>query len=112
MRNIEYQDFDNNILKSNKTSVVIFYADWCEKTKSLLSDLEQLEKDLIDINFFKMDINKSKNISSRYYISILPTISIFNHEGTFAKRLSGFCNKEFILKSIDETINNQLDKLY
>ena len=86
MRNIEYQDFDNNILKSNKTSVVIFYADWCEKTKSLLSDLEQLEKDLIDINFFKMDINKSKNISSRYYISILPTISIFNHEGTFAKR--------------------------
>ena len=42
----------------------------------------------------------------------MPVILIFTKEGKLAKRLSGLNSDEFIYKCINETLNNQLDKLY
>jgi len=119
MLNITSENFNSEVLQSNQVTLVDFWAPWCGQCKQLNPILEQVEKEILSneelkgkVKFTKIDIDSSDSIASTYYVSLLPTILIFTDTGKLAKRLSGLSTKAFLLKSIKETLDNQIDELY
>lgn len=112
MKDISKEEFKNYINNVDRVSLVQFYLPWNNDCKKVTEQLIKIEKNLRDIDFYKIDINESGSIAATYYISIMPVILIFTKEGKLAKRLSGLNSDEFIYKCINDSLNNQLDKLY
>ena len=113
MLNITGENFDAEVLNSNQTVLVDFWAPWCGQCKQLNPILEQLEKEFSNkVKFVKIDASEADGVGARYYVSLLPTVLLFTAEGKLAKRLTGLSTKAFLTKSINETLENKLDELY
>jgi len=113
MLNITGENFDAEVLNSNQTVLVDFWAPWCGQCKQLNPILEQVEAEWGDkVKFVKIDVSEADGIGARYYVSLLPTVLLFTAEGKMAKRLTGLNTKAFLNKSIQDTLANKLDDLY
>lgn len=92
---INSQEFDNTI--KNGVVVVDFFATWCGPCKMLTPVVEELSGELDNVNFVKVDIDKSMDLAQKFRIVSVPTLKIFKN-GEDVDTLVGFMPKE-VLKS-------------
>ena len=79
----------NDVINSNKLTLVDFYATWCGPCKMMHPVLEQLKADLGDsIRIIKLDVDKSGDIAEAYRIQSVPTLMLFRR-GEMLWRQSG-----------------------
>lgn len=79
----------DDIIQSNETVLVDFFATWCGPCKMvppILSDVKQRLGDQVKI--IKIDVDKNPQISQRFQIQSIPTIMIFK-KGEMVWRKSG-----------------------
>ena len=79
----------NEIIKSGKTVLVDFYADWCGPCKMMQPILKELSG-MVDENvrIIKIDVDKNPMASSTFQIRGVPTLMIFKN-GQVKWRQSG-----------------------
>lgn len=58
-------------------AIVDFYADWCPPCKELAPILEEIAKANPDIAFFRLDINKDKELWLEYKWNGIPMLVFF-----------------------------------
>lgn len=79
----------DDIIQSNETVLVDFFATWCGPCKMvppILSDVKQRLGDQVKI--IKIDVDKNPQVSQRFQIQSIPTIMIFK-KGEMVWRKSG-----------------------
>ncbi|WP_342252648.1 thioredoxin [Spiroplasma endosymbiont of Amphibalanus improvisus] len=91
---IKYSKTDNldTIIKSGKT-VIDFYADWCGPCKMLAPIYEELSKEITDVNFLKIDVDKFKDLSTKYKVSSIPALILID-KSEVKKNNVGFMTKD------------------
>ncbi len=70
----------NDIIKSEKLTLVDFFATWCGPCKMMHPVLEQLKKEMGDaIRIIKIDVDNNEEISAEYNIQSVPTLMLFKN---------------------------------
>lgn len=72
------QNFDKEVLKSEKLVLADFWADWCNPCKALEPIIEKLEENYEDkVKFVKVNVDKNKQLASRYNVNGIPALFLF-----------------------------------
>lgn len=91
------ENFETEVLKSDKTVVVEFYANWCEPCKEYEPILEALATENTDIKVVKVNVDTSNDIATKYKIISIPTTVVIKN-GEEVNRVVGMMKKEHILE--------------
>ena len=87
---IHYEKDFNKLIEEE--AVVDFYANWCGPCKMFSPIFEETSNEK-NINFIKLDVDKSSDIAREYGVMSIPTIILFKN-GKEIKRNTGFMSKE------------------
>ena len=96
---VNEQNFENEVLKSNKLTVVDFWAPWCGYCVKLSPVIEQISAELPEAKFVKVNSDECENIARDYAISGLPCLLMFKN-GEPQDRLVGAMPKTNIINNI------------
>jgi len=107
MKEVDYSNFEQEVLQSSIPAVVDFYGEWCGPCKGFTTRLEKLAEEYSNkINFFKLNIDKNEEITEKYNIIGLPTMIAFYH----GKEVSRKGNKSEADLRID--LNRLLEQIH
>ena len=94
----------NEIINSDKPTLVDFYADWCGPCKVMSPIIEQTKNTLGDTaTVLKINIDNNQEVARKYQIRSIPTLMIFK-EGEVVWRQSGVPQKEMIVEYVKKFI--------
>jgi thioredoxin 1 len=90
------QNFDQEVLKSDKLTVVDFWAPWCGPCQIMGPILEELSVEVKDTaKIGKLNVDENPETASKYGIMSIPTIKIFK-DGKIVKEFVGVQQKDIL----------------
>lgn len=98
------ENYDTEVLKSEKPVLVDFYADWCGPCKMMGPVIEQLAGEYEGKAVVgKLNIDNDEEIAARYGIMTIPTILVLK-DGVEKAKFVGVTNKAELSKAIDSVL--------
>jgi len=97
-------NFESDVLKSEKPVLVDFWAEWCGPCKMLSPVIEQIARaNAGRIVVGKLNVDDNPEIPQKYAIQGIPTL-IFFKDGNAVGRLVGYQSQGNIQQAVDEVI--------
>lgn len=90
---ITKENFEAEVLKSDKKVVLDFWATWCGPCKMIAPVLEELAAERQDIKIGKVDVDTEGELAVRFGVMSIPTL-VFFENGEEKNRVIGFHTKE------------------
>ena len=78
-----------------------FYADWCGPCKTQDPILEELEEELADVEFEKIDVDEEQDVANEYQVRSLPTLIVENDDGV-VERFVGVTQADEIADALSQ----------
>ena len=98
------ENFETEVLKSEKPTVVDFWAEWCNPCKQISPVLEEISEELKnDVVIAKHNIDNEPNVPTKYGIRGIPTMLLFK-DGELKATKVGATTKSNIVEWIKENI--------
>lgn len=93
-------NYENEVMKSDKTVIVDFYADWCGPCKMIAPILAEIEAESNgEIKLCKVNCDTDGELAMGFGIASIPTLLIYKG-GEIKNRVVGYRTKDEILKLI------------
>jgi len=89
-------NFEEEVLKSDKTVLVDFYADWCGPCKMLSPVVEAVANENEDIKVVKVNVDDEQDLAIKYQVMSIPTLVVIKN-GEVANKSVGLVSKSQIL---------------
>ena len=98
------ENFDTEVLKSNKPTIVDFWAEWCGPCKMIGPILEELALEMDGkIEIVKVDVDNNRQTAMKYAIRSIPTLIIIKN-GDVAAQHIGAASKAQLENFINQNI--------
>ena len=96
----------NEIINSDKPTLVDFHAVWCGPCKMMTPIIDQTKTELGDkANVLKVDVDKNREAAVKYGIRGVPTLILFQN-GEPVWRQSGVVQKKTLVDKVNEFVIN------
>jgi len=99
------QNFDAEVVKSDKPVLVDFWAVWCgpcQMQGPIIEEVAKLMEGKAKIG--KLNVDENPNMSQKYGVMSIPTLMIFK-SGTVAKTMVGVQTKETLISELSKFLN-------
>ena len=95
------QNFDEQVLKSDKPVLVDFWATWCGPCRAITPTVEAVAEQFADrTKVGKVNVDENMNVTSRYRITGIPALLLFKN-GQVAEQLTGVQSKDAVVKMLE-----------
>lgn len=102
VQEINIENFDTEVINSDKLTVVDFFANWCGPCRKLGPILEEVSGELAEkVKFAKIDTDENLEAAKKYQVSGLPTLLVFKN-GEVVERMVGLMPKSSIITNIEK----------
>ena len=103
-KSITDENFDSEVIKASKPTVVDFWAEWCGPCKQIGPVLEEISEEMKDNCVIgKHNIDDSPNTPTKFGIKGIPTMLLFK-DGQLKATKVGATSKSNIVSWIKENI--------
>lgn len=94
----------SDIIRSNRPTLVDFYATWCGPCKAMAPILDHVKKEMgDDVRILKIDVDKNPKVADKFKIRGVPTFILFKN-GEVVWRQSGGMDAQSMILKIRPTI--------
>ncbi len=94
-------NFEDEVLKSDKKVLVDFYADWCGPCKMLAPIVEAVASEHEELKVVRVNIDNEESIAMDYQIMSIPTLVLIN-DGKEVDRVIGAVQKKVIETMVEK----------
>ena len=99
VKELNSENFENEVLKSTGKVLVDFYADWCGPCKMMSPVIDKISEEVENVKVGKVNVDEAGEIAQKYNIMSIPTIIIFK-DGNPVRSFVGVTSKEVILADL------------
>ena len=96
---VKTADFETEVLKSDKTVLVDFWAVWCGPCRMLSPVVDQVAEENPDIKVCKVNVDEEQQLGIKYGVMSIPTLLVFKG-GELVNQSVGVIPKEEVLNLI------------
>ena len=97
--NINKNNFQNEIMNSEKTVLLDFWAPWCAPCRMLAPVVEEIASERADIKVEKINIDEQSELANKFGIMSIPTLVVMKN-GKIIQQVSGVRPKNVILEML------------
>jgi len=96
------QNFEQEVLKSDKPVLVDFWAEWCGPCRFVAPTVDALAGEYAGrAKVGKLNVDENQSVTSRYSIQGIPTLLLFK-DGQIAQQWVGATSKDAIVKILEK----------
>ena len=100
--NVTSENYESEVLKSEKTVLIDFYADWCGPCKMMSPVIDEIAEEMKEtVKVGKINVDENQDLAMEYGVMSIPTIVILKN-GEVQKTFVGVTDKEEIKHAINE----------
>lgn len=96
---ITKENFESEVLKSDKPVLVDFWAAWCGPCKMLSPVIDEIAEERSDIKVAKINVDEQPELASQFAVMSIPTLIVFKN-GEIANKAIGVQPKDAILSML------------
>ena len=97
--NINKNNFQNEIMDSEKTVLLDFWAPWCAPCRMVVPVIEEIAGERPDIKVGKINVDEQPELASKFGIMSIPTLVVMKN-GKIVQQVSGARPKDAILRML------------
>ena len=94
--NINKNNFQNEIMDSEKTVLLDFWAPWCAPCRMVVPIIEEIAGERPDIKVGKINVDEQPELASKFGIMSIPTLVVMKN-GKIVTKVSGSRSSSFII---------------
>lgn len=95
VQKITEKNFEEEILKSDRTVLLDFYADWCGPCKMQSPIIDEIAESRQDIKVGKINVDENQELAEKYHVMSIPTLLIIK-DGEIKEQFIGLTGREQI----------------
>ena len=84
---ITAQNFEQEVLQSDKPVLIDFYADWCGPCKMMAPVIEEIAGEVNDVKVGKLNIDNEMEIAQKYGVMSIPTLIVYREGEEVTRRV-------------------------
>lgn len=101
IKKVTGQTFKKEVLESEKTVLIDFYADWCGPCKILSPIIKEIAEETEKVKVVQIDVDEEEELAMEYGIMSIPTMVVIK-DGEEVDRRIGVAEKEEIIEMLSK----------
>ena len=93
---IKKENFQSEVIKSDKPVLLDFYADWCGPCRMVGPIVEEIAEERHDIKVGKINVDQESELAEAFDVYSIPTLVVMK-DGKIVNQAMGARPKELIL---------------
>ena len=99
MINLTADNFKTEVEEYNGLVVIDLWATWCGPCRMLAPVLDEIEKEMPDVKFCKINVDEEPELTRLFKVQSIPTVAVVKNN-TFLDMSVGYVPKEKLVKLI------------
>lgn len=93
------ENYEAEVLHSEKVVLLDFYADWCGPCKMIAPILEEIAAERDDVTVGKINVDENMELAMQFHVASIPLLVVLK-DGQIVNKSLGYCPKEEVLALI------------
>ena len=99
--NVTSENYESEVLKSDKKVLIDFYADWCGPCKMMSPVIDEIAEEMKEtVKVGKINVDENQDLAMEYGVMSIPTIVVLKN-GEVQKTFVGVTDKEEIKQALN-----------
>ncbi len=95
--NLTKDNFDIEVMNSDKTVLIDFWATWCGPCRMIAPIIEEIANEMQDIKVCKVNVDEQPQLAIKFNVASIPTLIVVKN-GVVTNTGVGFMPKEKVLE--------------